>query len=71
MTDEHCSYINWNTLRSKLCELGFFHYWTNHSAYEYIHRKFPFVTSINIEGLWGRLKKNNPVLRHLTAPEDI
>jgi hypothetical protein len=42
--------------RSQLCDLGYYHFWVNHSR-EYVNDKFPFITTCNIERNWCNMKR--------------
>lgn len=63
ISDEHSSYINICDSRSKLAEYGYFHFWTNHSAKEYVHPKLTFLHSLNMERTWKHLKYSNPSMK--------
>ena len=43
--------------KSKLTQLGYFHFWTNHS-FRMVHEKFAFNSSLNIEREWADIKRN-------------
>ena len=60
-TDSVPMYINLRTHSSKFnsMEMDYKHFYTNHNAGEYIHPKFQFVSSMNIEYEWSRFKQNN------------
>lgn len=45
ISDEHASYMSTISMRSKLAQFGWFHYFINHNSGEYAHRKFPFVST--------------------------
>lgn len=44
--------------RSQLCDLGYYHFWVNHSR-EYVNEKFPFITTCNIERNWCNMKRHS------------
>lgn len=58
LTDMHSMYVNLPQYTSKLAPYGYYHMWSNHSQ-EYVHKKFTFVHTMNIERDWGMFKKEN------------
>jgi hypothetical protein len=71
ISDEHATYLNVMKASSKLTQMGFFHYWTNHSAQEYVHKKLPFIYSLSIEGQWNLFKSCNRNVHHYRRRELI
>ena len=57
ITDEGIQYMK-NRAKSYLTTQGYYHFWVNHSL-EYVHKKFPFVVSSQIERQWYHLKMEN------------
>jgi len=51
-TDAASMYTENYGKKSHLSSLGYFHFWINHSVH-YVHHKFNFVTTSNIELAWG------------------
>ena len=62
-TDAHSSYCTLQNATSKLTQYGFYHFWINHSA-EYVHTKYPFVTTAAIERQWLHMKSLFKCLTH-------
>jgi hypothetical protein len=56
-SDSHMAYCNLPAASSKLSQYGYYHYWTNHS-FRFIHEKFPFNNSLQVERMWRSLKLN-------------
>jgi hypothetical protein len=56
-------------MRSRLAEMGYFHYFINHNAGEYFHTKFPFVHTMNIETTWRNLKIKTMIKSAHTRPQ--
>jgi hypothetical protein len=59
-SDHHSSYVILRSAKSLLTKYGFYHYWINHSNL-YVHEKFSFVMTGNIERVWSQL-------RHMMMP---
>jgi hypothetical protein len=59
-SDHHSSYVILRSAKSLLAKYGFYHYWINHSNL-YVHEKFSFVMTGNIERVWSQL-------RHMMMP---
>lgn len=51
-SDHHSSYVILRSAKSLLAKYGFYHYWINHSNL-YVHEKFSFVMTGNIERVWS------------------
>lgn len=51
-SDHHSSYVVLRSAKSLLAKYGFYHYWVNHSNL-YVHEKFSFVMTGNIERVWS------------------
>ena len=59
-SDHHSSYVVLRTAKSLMAKHGFYHFWVCHSSL-YVHEKFSFVMTGNMERCWSQL-------RHLMAP---
>lgn len=59
-SDHHSSYVILRSAKSLLSKYGFYHFWINHSNL-YVHEKFSFVMTGNIERCWSQL-------RHMMMP---
>ena len=55
-TDQAGAYTTGFGHRSHLAELGYYHFWVNHS-HQYVERRFPFVYTGTIETTWNYMKK--------------
>lgn len=55
LSDHHSSYVILRSGKSHLAKYGFYHFWVNHSDF-YIHEKFSFVFTGNIERCWAQLR---------------
>jgi hypothetical protein len=71
ISDEHATYLNVMKASSKLTQMGLFHYWTNHGAQEYVHKKLPFIYSLSIESQWGLFKRSNRHVNHMRRGDQI
>lgn len=52
LSDHHSSYVILRSSKSHLARHGWYHFWVNHSNF-YIHEKFNFVFTGNIERVWA------------------
>jgi hypothetical protein len=59
-SDHHSSYVILRCAKSLLTKYGMFHYWVCHASL-YVHEKFSWVFTGNIERTWGQL-------RHMMMP---
>lgn len=62
LSDQHSSYVLLRQSRSNLAKHGFYHFWVNHSNF-YVHEKFQFVYTANIERTWAVLRRTQPALK--------
>ena len=62
LSDQHSSYVLLRQSRSNLTKHGFYHFWVNHSNF-YVHEKYPFIFTANIERTWSRIKRTQPALK--------
>ena len=69
-SDCHASYLNLHRSKSKLTYYGYYHFWINHSA-SYVHEKYPFVHTMNIERTWKQLKQMFHALKWAHSPKVI
>jgi hypothetical protein len=51
-SDHHSSYVILRCAKSLLAKYGLFHYWVCHASL-YVHEKFSWVFTGNIERTWG------------------
>ena len=58
-SDDAAMYTERKGARSHLCQMGYFHFWVNHTK-EYVNPKFPFIMTALIEYTWGSLKRRTP-----------
>ena len=63
LSDNHMSYVNLSGAVSNLGKFGFYHMWTNHSIH-FIHEKFPYNHTLNIERSWSGLKRRCYMIGH-------
>lgn len=61
ISDMHSMYVSRLTNVSSLSCFGWYHMWTNHSEM-FVHKKFTFVHSMNIERKWLDMKKMYPTM---------
>ena len=52
LSDHHSSYVILRSGKSHLSKYGWYHFWVNHSDF-YIHEKYAFVFTGNIERVWS------------------
>jgi hypothetical protein len=62
LSDQHSSYVCLRSGKSNLAKHGFYHFWVNHSNF-YVHDKFQFVFTANIERTWCQIRRTQPALK--------
>lgn len=62
LSDHHSSYVVLRQSKSNLAKHGYYHFWVNHSNF-YVHEKFQFVFTANIERTWCNLRRTQPALK--------
>ena len=55
LSDHHSSYVILRSSKSHLAKYGYYHFWVNHSNF-YVHEKFNFVLTSNVERVWAQLR---------------
>jgi len=62
LSDHHASYVTLRSGKSHMARYGFFHFWINHSSF-FVHEKFHFVYTANIERVWCQLRHQQMCLK--------
>lgn len=70
LSDCHPSYVKLKSSGSKLAQYGWFHFWINHSE-SFVHDKFSFVHTNNIERNWRALKSSISYIKYSVKEERI
>ena len=70
LSDCHPSYVKLRSAESKLAPYGWYHFWINHSE-RFVHEKFSFVHTNNIERNWRSLKSTISYVKYSVREERI